>query len=81
MSTSLFDLSVAELCPVEYAAMCAACARYRDLAMRFLDGDATVTEADCLAAKDLADRAEVEARAAYRLRGSAVVATGPAESA
>ncbi|MHA7685983.1 hypothetical protein [Cupriavidus sp. PET2-C1] len=37
------------------------------LTLRFLDGDATVTEADCLAAKDDADRAEAAARAAFRL--------------
>jgi hypothetical protein len=35
--------------------------------VRFLDGDATVTEADCLAAKDAADRAETAARAAFKL--------------
>lgn len=71
------ELDGARLCPDEYAAWGAARARYRDLAARFLDGDTTVTEADCLAAKDLADRAEADTRAALRLRGVAVPASFP----
>lgn len=34
--------------------------------MRFLNDDVAVTEADCLSAKDDADRAEAAARAAFR---------------
>ena len=67
MTASLCDLQIAEPCPDEYAALRKANARYRALAVRFLDGDATVAEADCLAAKDEADRAETAARAAIRL--------------
>ena len=67
MSASLFDLHIAQTCPDEYAVLREANARYRALAVRFLDGDAIVTEADCLAAKDAADRAETAARAAFKL--------------
>ncbi|MDF3836720.1 hypothetical protein P3W85_27745 [Cupriavidus basilensis] len=67
MSASLFDLHIAQTCPDEHAALREAHARYRTLAVRFLDGDAAVSEADCLAAKDDADRAETAARAAFRL--------------
>lgn len=66
MSASLFDLYIAETCPDEYAALREANARYHALAVRFLDGNAAVSEADCLAAKDEADRAETAARAAFR---------------
>lgn len=72
MNASFFDQHVAELCPAEYAAMRAAGTNYRDLASRFLEGDAAVTEADCLAARDMADRAEAAARAAFRLRGGEI---------
>ncbi|EHP44230.1 hypothetical protein OR16_04612 [Cupriavidus basilensis OR16] len=66
MSASLFDLYIAETCADEYASLREANARYRALTVRFLDGDAAATEADCLSAKDDADRAETTARAAFR---------------
>ncbi|MGA3983432.1 hypothetical protein ACI2TD_18205 [Ralstonia nicotianae] len=66
MSHTLFELHGAQVCPDEYAAMREAAETYRTLALRFLDGAPEVTEADCLAAKDRADRAERQARAAFR---------------
>lgn len=66
MSDTQFELHVAQVCPDEYAAMHQATETYRTLALRFLDGDPDVTEADCLAAKDLVDRAERQARQAFR---------------
>lgn len=66
MSQSLFELHVAQVCPEEYAAMAEAAETYRTLVLRFLDGAPEVTEADCLAAKDRADRTELQARQAFR---------------
>lgn len=62
MSHALFDLHAAEVCPEELAALEATRAAYLALVQRFLDDTPGVREADCLIAKDLADRAEAHAR-------------------
>ncbi|CAJ0809096.1 hypothetical protein LMG19083_04842 [Ralstonia psammae] len=66
MSATLFDLHAAEVCPEELAALEATRATYLALVQRFLDGAPEVNEADCLAAKDLADRAAAHAEAVFR---------------
>ncbi|NKF91922.1 hypothetical protein GO286_04222 [Ralstonia solanacearum] len=66
MSQSLFELHGAQVCPDEVAAMHETAQTYHSLARRFLDGAPDVIEADCLAAKDRADRAEWHAREVFR---------------
>ncbi|MFV8598628.1 hypothetical protein [Ralstonia pseudosolanacearum] len=78
MSHTLFELHVPQVCPDEYAALCETAETYRTLALRFLDGASEVSEADCLAAKDRADRAELQARAAFRAAWPSQASTGVA---
>lgn len=70
MSARPFDLYAAAVCPHELGARDTARAAYETLVGRFLAGAPDVTEADCLAAKDLVDRAEQHARAVVRALGS-----------
>lgn len=56
---------IAQCNVVEFAALREANADYQALAVRILDGDATVSEADGLVAKE-AVRAQTAARAVFR---------------